>query len=349
VAVRDIQIHPREHDLVIGTHGRGVWIVDDIRPLEALTAEAVKADALLFGVKDAALFSYRTTVDNYSDAGYAGTNSPFGAAISYYINPSVVAGGGKIRLSVQDKDGREVATPFATREAGLNRIYWNLREGATAAPPAPAAGEARGGGGGGRGFGGLGVTALPGEYKAVLEVNGKKMEAPFKVVEDPDQGFTIEERKAGQAFARESQDLARRGRELLTQIDSMTKQLDDVSGRVAGMKPSDPDLAAKVKAVKDKVDGIKAVFSLSPPDQGFYRKPLFVAFRGGTAAELVTGGGGGGRGGAGMGAPTKTAVDQLADLKAFAEPLFAKMKDIMEKDVPELNKALAAKGVPYIK
>jgi hypothetical protein len=79
-----------------------------------------------------------------------------------------------------------------------------------------------------------------------------------------------------------------------------------------------------------------------------YRKPLLVAFRGGTAAELVTSGGGG-RGGAGMGAPTQTALDVLADLKAFAEPLFAKMKDILEKDVPELNKMLAAKGVPYIK
>ena len=194
----------------------------------------------------------------------------------------------------------------------------------------------------------MGVTALPGEYKAVLEVNGRKTEAPFEILGDPDQGFTIEERKAGQAFARESQDLARRGRELLTQIDAMTKQLDDVAGRVAAMKPSDPDLAARVKAVKEKVDAIKAVFSLSPPDQGFYRKPLLVAFRGGTAAELVTGGGGG-RGGAGMGAPTQTAVNQLADFKAFAEPLFQKMKEIVEKDVPELNKLLAAKGVPYIK
>jgi hypothetical protein len=194
---------------------------------------------------------------------------------------------------------------------------------------------------------GLAPYALPGEYKAVLEVGGRKMEAPFKVLEDPDQGFSTEARVAGQAYVREAQDLARRGRELLQQTDSLTKQLDDVAGRVAGLKPGDPDLAAKVKAVKDKVDGIKAVFAVSPPDQGFYRKPLFVAFRGGTAAELVTGAGG--RGAGGMGAPTKTMVDQLADLKAFAEPLLARMKDIAEKDIPELNKLLAAKGVPYVK
>jgi photosystem II stability/assembly factor-like uncharacterized protein len=341
VAVRDVQIHPREHDLVIGTHGRGVWIVDDIRPLERLTAEAAKADALLFDVKDATLFSYRTTVDNYSDAGYAGTNSPFGAAISYYLNASAV-GGAKLKLAVLDKDGREVAAPFMTKEPGLNRIYWNLRGGAAAESPEPAA-EGRGRG---RAMAGLAPYALPGEYKAVLEVGDRKMEAPFRVLADPDQGLANEERLAGQKFARESQDLARRGRELLQQIESMTKQLDDVAGRVSSMTPAEPDLAAKVRAVKDKVAAIKAVFYLSPADQGFYRKPLFVAFRGGTAAELVTGAG---RGAAGMGAPTRTMIDQLADLKAFAEPLFTSMKDIVEKDVPELNTRLAAKGVPYIK
>ncbi len=347
VAVRDIQIHPREHDLVIGTHGRGVWIIDDIRPLEGLTAEAVKSEFILFPVKDATLFSYRTTVDNYSDTGYAGANSPFGAAVSYYLNPAA-AGSARVRLIIQDKNGREVATPFMTREPGLNRVYWNLRGGAAPAPSE--GGEARGGrgGGGGRSFGGLAPNALPGEYTAVLEFNGRKSEAPFKVLEDPDQGFTAEERLAGQAYARDVQDLSRRGRELLQQLDSTGKQLDDVASRVAAMRPSDQDLAAKVKAVKDKVDAIKEVYFVSPPNQGFYRKPLFVAFRGGTAAELVQGAGGG-RGGASMGAPTQTALDQLADLKAFAEPLFAKMKEILEKDIPALNKALAASGVPYIK
>jgi len=345
VAVRDIQVHPRDRDLIVGTHGRGVWIIDDIRPLEGLTAESVKAEALLFPVKPPTLFSYRTTVDNYSDAGYAGANSPYGAAISYYLDPSAAAGAA-VKLSIVDKDGREVAAPSATKQAGLNRVYWALREGA--APPAPAPGEMGGGRGGGRGqgMGGFGPFALPGEYKAVLEVNGRKMETPLAVREDPDQGFTLEERRAGQKYWREAQDLARKGRELLQALDATGKQLDDVAGRVAGMKPPDADLAARVQAVRAKVDAIKSVFALSPPDQGFYRKPLFVAYRGGTAAELVTGAS---RGAAGMGAPTRTAVDQLADLKAFTEPLIQKMKDIAEKDIPELNKLLAAKGVPYIK
>ena len=342
MAVRDIQIHPRERDLIIGTHGRGVWIIDDIRPLEGLTAEAVNADGILFEVKPATLFSFRSTVDNYSDAGYAGANRPFGAAVNYFLHPSVTSGSGRVRLAIQDKDGREVAAPFVTREAGLNRVVWNLRGGAAVADPAP--GETRGGAR--RGMVGLAPFVLPGAYKAVLEVNGRTMEAPFEVLADPDQELTLDDRRAGQDYTLESQDLSRRGRELLQQIDSTGKQLADIAGRVASMKPPATDVAAKVQEVRDKVEAIKAVFFMSPPEQGFYRKPLFVAFRGGTAAELVTGAG---RGSSGMGGPTQTAIDQLADLKAFAEPLFAKMKEIVEKDVPELNTLLAAKGVPYIK
>ena len=198
VAVRDIQIHPREHDLVIGTHGRGVWIIDDIRPLERLTAEAVKSDAILFGVKDAVLFSYRTTVDNYSDTGFAGPNSPFGAAVSYYLDKTAIGRPVRLKLSIQDKDGREVATPFMTREPGLNRVYWNLRGGAAPAAPEPAEGAAAAAG---AAMSGLAPYALPGEYKAVLEVGGRKMEAPFKVLEDPDQGFSTEDRLAGQSVS----------------------------------------------------------------------------------------------------------------------------------------------------
>jgi hypothetical protein len=57
IAVRDIQIHPRDRDLIIGTHGRGVWVIDDIRLLEKRTPEAVKAEAVLYDIKPALLIA----------------------------------------------------------------------------------------------------------------------------------------------------------------------------------------------------------------------------------------------------------------------------------------------------
>jgi photosystem II stability/assembly factor-like uncharacterized protein len=368
VAVRDIQIHPRERDLLIGTHGRGVWVIDDIRPLSRLTPDTARADAALFDVKPAVLFSTRSTVDNYSDPGYAGENSPYGTAITYYLNPAA-AKTAKTKLAVVDKDGREVAVLSAPREPGLNRVYWSLREGAAPSPGAfggfgGAAGAmagarsgARSGGGGaaqfgggrggfGRGMGGFGPYALPGEYRAVLEIDGQKLESAFAVKEDPDQGISIEDRELARKYSQEAQGLSQKGRGLLQSLESIGGQLDELSSRLSGVKNVDPAVPAKLKAVKAKVEAITSVYFTTPPERSGYRRPLFDAYRGGTAAELVTGIS---RSFSGMGAPTQTAIDQLHDLKAFLEPLLAKMKDITDTDIPELNKLFAEKRIPYIK
>jgi len=372
VAVRDIQIHPRDRDLIIGTHGRGVWIIDDIRLWEKLNVETAKAEAALMDVKPALLFSPRGVAEGTAE--YTGQNSPYGAAISYYLNPAV-AKDGKVRLAIVDAAGKEIATPSATKEAGINRVYWSLREGAGAgAASMPmgamagmmggggmgggqrggggggAAGQAGGGmGGGGQrgGFGGGGGPwALPGEYKAVLDVNGKKYETKIIVKEDELQGIAMEDRKLGQKYFREAQDLSQKGRGLLQSLEALGKQVDELDANIGGMKAVDASVRAQVKAVKNKIDAIKAVYFVSPPGQTGYRKPILVAFRGGTAAELVTGIT---SGFGGMGAPTQTAIDQLNDLRAFLEPLLAKMKEIADKDVPALNKLLAEKGIPYIR
>jgi photosystem II stability/assembly factor-like uncharacterized protein len=350
VAVRDLQIHPRERDLIIGTHGRGVWIVDDIRPLEKLTAAALQSDFALFDVKPATLFSFRSTTDMYGDPGFAGPNSPFGAAIGYYLNPAI-AKDAKVRLSVVDKEGKEVNAPSAGKEPGLNRVQWYLREslGAGEGQEMMARGMGGGGGGGRRGFFGaaFGPWALPGEYKAVLEVNGVKAEKVFVVKDDPDSGFTLEDRKLGQTYFREAVEISRAGSTLLRSTEQLAKQLQDVEDAVKGMKTPDKALLDRIAAVRDKVEGITKVFFVSTPEQSMYRKPLFTAYRGGTAAELVMGLVG--TFSRTMGAPTQTAIDQFQDLKAFLTPLVERMKEIADKDVPGLNRMLAEKGVPYIR
>lgn len=341
VAIRDIQIHRRDRDLIVGTHGRGVWIIDDIRPWEKLASGAARSEAEIYPTKTASLFSPRTTVDNYSDVGYAGQNSPYGAALSYWIQPSA-AKDAKVRLSIVDSAGREIATPYAAHEAGLNRVYWNLREGPGASPAPASAGPAGFGGGRRGGFGGGAAWALPGEYKVVLDVNGRKYETRLVVREDELQGISLDDRKLAQNYLRDAQALAQKGRGLLQTLDSLGKQLDEMAARLGG----NAEVGPMVKEIKGRIDAIKAVFFLSPPDQGMYRKPILVAFRGGTAAELVQSIAGSF---SGMGAPTRTAIDQLNDLRAFVEPLLAKMKILQETDIPALNKALAAAGVPYIK
>ena len=189
--------------------------------------------------------------------------------------------------------------------------------------------------------------ALPGEYKAVLEVNGQKAEKAFVVKDDPLSGVSLEDRKLAQKYFREAAELGRMGASLLRTLDQLGKQLQDVDGTVKAMKEPDKGLQDKIAAVRDKLDGIKKIYFLSTEDQTMYRKPLMTAYRGGTAAELVMSLTGGIS--RTMGAPTQTTIDQIQDLRGFITPLVEKMKEITEKDVPELNRMLAAKSVPYIK
>lgn len=264
VAVRDIQIHPRERDLVVGTHGRGVYIMDDIRPLEKLTPEILKSDAALFDVRPTTLYSTKTSSDNYSGVDFAAQNPAMGAGIYYYLNGSI-APGAKLRLSVYDKDGREIRNLRSTTDAGLNRTLWDLRESpapgpgmdALAAGTAPSFGGGgggrggsgapgggmgsgqRGGGGGGMGGFGGGPLALPGEYKVVLEVNGKKHEKNLLVREDPQQGISIEDRKLNQRYAREAADLSGKGSRLLSTLDNVSSQLQQLETNLRAMKNVD--------------------------------------------------------------------------------------------------------------
>ena len=342
IAVRDIQIHPRDRDLIIGTHGRGVWVIDDIRLLEKMTPEAVKAEAVLYDIKPALLYSPRSSGESAGDDFFAGQNSPYGSAISYYLNPAM-AKNAKVKLTIVDQSGKEIAVPYSTLEGGLNRVYWNLREGAG---PSPAAAAAMSGFGGGRGGMAGGPWALPGEYKAVLSVNGKTYEKPAVVLEDELQGIAMEERRLAQKYLREAQDLSQKGRNLIQTMDGMSKQLDDLRASLSSSKQADQAVVDAHKKVKDKLDSIRSVYFVSPPGQTGYRRPLLTAFRGGTTAELVNGIAGSF---SGMGAPTQTAIDLLNDLRAFLEPQLAKMKEIQDKDLAELNRLLAEKGIPYIK
>jgi photosystem II stability/assembly factor-like uncharacterized protein len=89
VAVHDIAIHPRENDLVVGTHGRGIWVLDDITPLERLAAATATAPAHVFAVRPATAFNLEDGPGNFGDRDYGSPNGPHGAVISYAVTDSV--------------------------------------------------------------------------------------------------------------------------------------------------------------------------------------------------------------------------------------------------------------------
>src|SRR5262249_16905279 len=168
VPVRDIQIHPRENDLIVATHGRGLYIMDDITPLQHI-GEAMKTEAMLFDLRPATRWSIWNKDANLGQAVWRAPNPPNGAIINYYLKK---AGADDLSITVSDQPGKLIPTiRNAPERAGMNRGAWALGY----APPRP--GPTFGGRGGGRGSGAAeGATAdVPAETEGRFGGSG----APF--------------------------------------------------------------------------------------------------------------------------------------------------------------------------
>ena len=174
VRTDDIVVHPRDSDLIVATHGRSVYIADDITPLQQWTADVQSQDAFLFDMRPA--IAYLNDQQRGSPGGgqrvFIGENAPRGAYISYYLK---TAAPGDVKISIADAAGRVVRNLDGAKQAGINRVLWNLA-------PNPPAGQAGGGGGGGRG--GATQAVEPGTYIVTLNAAGKTFVKPIIVLQD---------------------------------------------------------------------------------------------------------------------------------------------------------------------
>ena len=134
VAVRDIVVQARDNDLVLATHGRGIWIIDDISPLRALDANTLAATIKLLPSRPTQQRIQGNGGWSNGDAAFSGANPPSGAVISYYQKDRHVVG--RMKLEILDETGKVVDTLPAAKRRGLNRVEWSMRVKPPVTPPA---------------------------------------------------------------------------------------------------------------------------------------------------------------------------------------------------------------------
>lgn len=213
VSVRDIRIQPQFDDLVIGTHGRAIWVMDDLHALQDLPKAAARG-AMLFAPRT----SYEYNLTNKYEGlytQYAAENPQYGVPISYYHTaPQKHAP----KITIADAAGHTVRTLPGTNDAGINRVVWNF----TAAPPVKWTGAAN------RYFQGPsdGPMVVPGRYTARITLSGHTFVQAFTVKADPDATETLAQmRRSYDAFAQlyrtySSVDV------MLNHLDAIGKALD---------------------------------------------------------------------------------------------------------------------------
>ncbi len=136
VPVLDLALHPRDRELVVATHGRGLYVID-VAPLQELTPQVRAAPAHLFAVKPARTFPRPAAREAVKGRNFLVPNPPYGAVIYYALRERQP---GKVRVVVSDAAGNEVAEVEGPGEPGLHRVVWDLarRQGLSAGRPVSA-------------------------------------------------------------------------------------------------------------------------------------------------------------------------------------------------------------------
>jgi hypothetical protein len=312
VPVDDMVIHPRDNDLVLGTHGRSIWIADDIAPLEALSAETVARAAHLFPVRRATHYAELGGWPFWGDD-YFGTNPPSGALIRYHLAESLDLE--EVDLTILDAAGDPIRSLGGPAEAGLHTVVWDLRHD----PPY----EAPEGEGGGGFFGApRGPTVMPGAYVVRLEAAGLVMDQSVEVRIDPRVETTQAALRARQAVLVDAAALAVPVRDAQERLRTLTRQLDEVRALVA-------DHAEAADALRERVDSLRERVREVGSDLG----PVTGGMRAGSGAESS------------FQAPTADAVWQLDRAWETVPGIVDRVNALVTTDVPALYAELDRLGI----
>nr|NIN73545.1 hypothetical protein [Gemmatimonadota bacterium]NIO33366.1 hypothetical protein [Gemmatimonadota bacterium] len=286
-------VHPREHDLVIGTHGRAVYIIDDIRPLRTISAATLAEPIHLFEIPDAIQYETNQSSGEGSPGHveFRGENRPYGARISFSLNAEDLPrpgemqaqqtgfgrgfGGGQqgapgqrrrgpqVTVEISDADGEVIRTFRSPAHLGVNRITWNLRRDGFRRP---SAGQQQ------QGFLPSGPDVLPGTYRVKVSYGDHEATGSVNVLPDPRYDIPIADREAKLAaimYAGSLQevvaDAVERIRSTRTEVEAVLTKVRQ--GRQAG-EPS--ELAEAGRQLNSALTDLEKKF-WSPPGSGGQR------------------------------------------------------------------------------
>ncbi len=125
VPVHDLFIHPRDYDLIAGTHGRGAWIVDNLTTLQQWTKEAREKDVHLFDIRPEVQWARTYEWSWVTDKRFFEPNPPTGSIIDYYLKNELPE---KVKIEILDITGKVVRNLEGPKEAGVHQVLWNFRQ-----------------------------------------------------------------------------------------------------------------------------------------------------------------------------------------------------------------------------
>jgi len=314
--VRDIAIQPRENDLILATHGRGIWIIDNITALRKLTPEVLEQAATFVDGGPQVMKIAGQDDGTNGDTMFSGSNPPDAALITYYQKKRHIFG--DLKFEVYDGDGKLVSTIPGNLRRGLNRVEWTMRMPPPKVPPAAGLVE--------NFFSFIGPRVLPGTYTVKMIDNKTTTESKLVLVPDPRSKHSMEDRQLQHKVVMQLYNMLA---DLTFQVDRITDAATQANARSA--KLGERDITKKrLDAFAQSVQQLRGQLVATKEGGGItgeekLREHLGDLYGGVNEYE---------------GRPTQSQIDRMGALQKELDKVVAEFDALSARELPGINASL---------
>lgn len=344
-----LEIQERFDDLVVGTYGRGYYILDDLSAIRE--GDKLDSEWKLFQPRDAWRFNNKESIKTDGPSLNSGRNPAYGASFNFYLPEKLE---GKLTVEIQTTDGEVIRTLRAPNGKGVKRVNWNLRYASTYRPKLrvqpPGRPWVQLNGEGWRPLvtwdldlnaGQLGPRAVPGTYRAVLtlrddEGNVKQaIQSDFQVLKDPKTQNSIADIQAQVDFSLELRDAMNIAVNSINAIETLRSELEVILKEEPGRRTQKE--AMRLKAIAEDIAAKLYDIHLTGAREDAFRSPMKLYGRLSALASDINGSGLDFR-------PTDQQGEVQEVLNGRLQKAVQQFDKFIEEDIQRFNKALQKKN-----